>query len=106
VRTQSGFFAKKSSYLDSCATNDGTFQVFAIANAKSGSLNVNSPYVKSQLNTLCTNGHAYSTGVKGVFATVYAGGNDDNALVAQDVAQATGSQFSKAPGYVKPFKVC
>jgi hypothetical protein len=106
LRTQSGFFAKKSSYLDSCTTNDATFQVFAIANAKNGSLNVNSPYVKSQLNALCIDGHAYSTGVKGVFATVYAGGTPDNAVVAQNLAQATATQFSKAPGYVKPFKLC
>jgi hypothetical protein len=106
VKTQSGFFAKNASYLASCATNDQSFEAFSIVNAKNGSVNVNSPYVKSQLNTLCATGHAYSTGVKGKFANIYGGTDVNSAGIAQGLANALGQQISKTAGYVKPFKLC
>jgi hypothetical protein len=109
TKTQSGFFAKRASYLASCSTTDGGFAAFSIFAAKNGSLHVNSPYVGSQLKTFCAGGHAYSTGVKGKFADLYAGTGDGpgtGAAVAQDLAKALGDQIKNVPGHVAPFKVC
>jgi hypothetical protein len=109
TKTQSGFFAKRASYLASCGRTDGGFQAFSIVAAKNGSVNIKSPYMKSQLKTFCAAGHAYSMGVKGKFVEVYAGTGDGpgtGAAVAQDIPKALGDQTKNVPGYVAPFAVC
>jgi hypothetical protein len=108
TKTQSGFFAKNAAYLASCTTTDGSFQAFSIADAKNdkAGLRANSPYLNTQLGTICATGHAYSTGVKQKFANIYAGSNADSAKVANDLTNLLGSQIKKAKGYIAPFKVC
>jgi len=109
MKTQSGFFAHRASYLASCSTADGGFAAFSIVAAKNGSLHLHSSYVGSQLHTFCAGGHAYSAGVKGKFADLYAGTGDGpvtEAAVAQDLANALGDQIKGVAGRVAPFKVC
>jgi hypothetical protein len=111
VKTQSGFFAKKQSYLASCGTADGSFQAFYIIDVNHKSLNSNSPYLKTQLNTFCSTGHAYSVGVKQKLVAVFAGVGEpvtgNAAAVAKDMADSLGSDIkSSTPGFVKPFKLC
>jgi hypothetical protein len=68
VKGQSGFFAKRKSYLASCSTTDGTLRVFVIARAANGGFKLNSSYFKSQLNDACRgNTFIYSDGVQGLF---------------------------------------
>lgn len=103
TKTQSGFFAKNSSYLASCGTADGTFQAFFVVDAKNVSINVNSPYMKAQLNMFCATGHAYSVGVKQKFVAVYAG-TGGGVTIAKDFRDLLAGQIPKStPGYVKPF---
>jgi hypothetical protein len=73
VRTDSGFFNHKHSYLASCSTSGGSFQFFFVTNARNGSFDVKSSYLGTQLHTFCTSGgYVYATGVKGEFLAVFA----------------------------------
>jgi hypothetical protein len=105
MKTKSGFFAKRASYLASCARSDGSLEVFSIANAKNGSLNVKSSYVGAQVAVACAAGHAYSTGVKGKFANTYVG-SGDSAAIAKDLADLLATDIKQASGYVAPFMLC
>jgi hypothetical protein len=73
VRTTSGFFNRKHSYLASCSTSAGSFQYFFVANARRGPLDVKSPYLSAQIGRFCNNGgYVYATGVKGAWLAVFA----------------------------------
>jgi hypothetical protein len=101
VRTQSGFFNKNNTYLASCATNDGSLQIFAIVNAKKGaSLAYNSPYVAAQLTMICNGGgSAYVAGVKGKFVEIYAG-TGAAVPVASGLRNQVADQVKNTPGHV------
>ncbi len=56
-KTHSGFFNHNRAYLAACASADGGFEVFAIANVSPGSsLNLNSSFLQQQLNDACQAG--------------------------------------------------
>jgi hypothetical protein len=99
VKTQSGFFAKKHSYLSSCATTDGSFQYFFIANASKGGLNIKSPYLTAQLNTFCNGtGYAYAAGVRGKFLAVFAENGTGGGTIAKGLRDQLADQLSKYAG--------
>jgi len=105
TKTDSGFFARRASYLASCASSDGAFQFFSIVAARNGPVNTNSPYLESRLTAFCAAGHAYRTGVKGKFVNTYAGALGV-ADVASGLAAMGGSDLQKTKGYIAPFKLC
>jgi hypothetical protein len=104
-RTQRGFTADHRVYLASCATKDGSFQFFTLVTAERGSGKLDAPYYKAQLAKICATGHAYATGVQGLFANTYAGTGaaaDD----ANNLAGAAAQGFKSAEGYVAPLQLC
>jgi hypothetical protein len=73
VRTDSGFFNHRHSYLASCSTSGGNFQFFFLTNARNGPFDVKSSYLATQIHTFCgSGGYVYATGVKGQFLAVFA----------------------------------
>jgi hypothetical protein len=107
TKTETGFIAKRASYLASCTGNAGTFQFFVVTAAtKKGALDIpKGSYVGTQLGTFCTSGHVYSVGVKRKFIAIYAETGD--AVVAKDMRDMLAGQVpTTTPGYIKPFTVC
>jgi hypothetical protein len=106
TKTRSGFLARRTFYLASCATNDGTFQFFTVVSARNVTLKQTPPYYQAQLAKFCsTGGHAYVTGIRGQFVNTYAG-TGAGQTVAVDLAVAAGNGFRSAKEYVAPAKLC
>ena len=105
TKAQSGFFAKKASYLASCVSADGTLQVFSILDATNKSINTKSSYLKARLKTFCASGHAYASGVKRKFVNIYAGTGAGQGQAAELLNTLSG-QIQESAGFVPPFKVC
>jgi hypothetical protein len=110
VRTTSGFFNKKHSYLASCSTSADSFQYFFIANARRGPLDVKSPYLSAQIGRFCNNGgYVFATGVKGDFLAVFAEaavpGSTHPGGMAQGLRDSLDASLKKLKGY-KAVDVC
>jgi hypothetical protein len=110
VRTTSGFFNKKHSYLASCSTNAGSFQYFFVANARRGPLDVKSPYLSNQIGRFCNNGgYVYATGVKGDFLAVFAeaavAGSPHPGGMAQGLRDSLDASLKKLQGH-KSVDIC
>jgi hypothetical protein len=104
VRTQSGFFNKKHSYMASCSTSGGSFQYFFIANARNGPFDVKSPYLAAQTGTFCNaGGYVYATGVKGKFLAVFAeaavGGSPNPGGMARGLRDSLDAPLKKLAGH-------
>jgi hypothetical protein len=104
VRTESGFFNKKRSYLASCASNAGDLHIFVITNASKGSFSIKSSLLDTKVGEICgaDNGFAYSVGVKGKLVEIFA----ENATpdepepggIARGLRDLLAQQLANTPG--------
>jgi hypothetical protein len=110
VRTTSGFFNRKHSYLASCSTSADSFQYFFIANARNGPLDVKSPYLSNQIGRFCNNGgYVYATGVKGAWLAVFAeatvAGSSNPGGMARGLRNSLDASVKKLKGH-KSVDIC
>jgi hypothetical protein len=106
TKTQEGLFDKNKMYFASCATADGSLQIFAIVNASKGGLDTGSSYLLDRLVDLCGGkGAAFVAAVKGKFALIFTGTGDASsfgsaASIAQGLSGMLANQIKNVPGEV------
>jgi len=105
--THSGFFNHNRAYLAACASADGGFEVFAIANASPGSsLNLNSSFLQQQLNDACQAGASlFSAGLKGEVVQVFAGDGNE-ATLAKLLRDSYAKSIQRLKGHASQDLAC
>jgi hypothetical protein len=106
-KTHGGFFDNNQSYLSSCASADGGFEVFAITNASAGSnLSLNSSYLQQQLNAACAAGASvFSAGIKGKVVQIFAGDGTE-ATLAQRLRDSYAAATQRFTGHASKNLAC
>jgi hypothetical protein len=106
-KTHAGFFDGNRSYLSSCASADGGFEVFAITNAGTGSnLSLNSSYLQQQLNAACAAGASvFSAGIKGKVVQIFAGDGTE-ATLAQQLRDSYAAAIQRFKGHASKNLAC
>ena len=79
VVAKKGYFGHRANYLASCTSKDESFRFLVVVRAKSGSLQIDTPYIRDRIDDICkdTGGVVFTAGVKDRFAAIYLGRGDD-----------------------------